>query len=1148
MAIQYTISPINPIGLENFSKEDIKVVDSFKVNETFDAFQHKIELHVYGDDETLIDSIYDYRGEKFLLGSETAGTTGASSLDIDPESDSKKLGYIYGGINLVYNFLDNLYSENQKGGEFFIEEISQDRTEIRLLTNQISDEDVIRYTNKIKKDLESTSFFNEFRLNLKNNDLFIGINIDIQQYRDFNSVIIKLYEPLPEVYNVKDIVTVDRVISDTVAFSIETSTTVDEIEVPYLKGPNFNIEKPEDAPAQTSYLSYNDLFSFPTNNTYRELNSAFSEKGINLSINYSDYSNFIQFSSAEERLKNFQYKLNLIESYQVNVSKSSAIIENGYSGYMTGSENFWKDKINNILDNFDHYDRHLYYESGSTSWPKQAPGNKPYINATGSATSSFYDAQLITASNYDISNNSQLLNTIPEYLKEDPDSSNYNIFINMLGQHFDNIWVYGKALANKYDNDNRLEYGISKDLVQDTLKNFGVKIYNNTRSSEDLFRIFTGEIYQTGSDWTKEITSATDSIDSIEKYRNEIHKRLYHNLPYLLKTKGTERGLKALISSFGVPTDNTIEGSVGSINGLYVRTIGGENTSGSHNYGPLLEYTSSAGKVKTDNTGSITTGNTLSKYTSVMQRDSKYSDDVHTVEVGYSPTYPLNEYIRGQLVSGFDIDNYIGDPGQAQSGSYELLVSESNRVITQSSPHHYGEFVRVLKFYDNVLFKMIKDFVPARSNIDTGIIIKPHILERNKIKQVSVSGSHDQFTASIDTAFSSGSQGGAYTNFFDKEFEIPLTASYTHSIITPDGLAPYTYHLKERARFDGELSGSEFKISNGELNNENEWKYKNASQVDYKPALVELIVCPTVSTDGTNILADGLSIGATGSVTYSENAARGFVYSQTNTTPTRPSDTSSFFASSSSPFSMVLNNLQTGSWYIRAYAQTPDCGDVYGAVIQESLTCPSVSSLAANNITTSVLRAQAKVNSSGSHILLGRGFIFSLTSSAVVDRSNASGSITNGVTESIVATTPGQGLGGFEHNFTGLTAGSTYYYRAFASSSVCTAYGDTISATTTSGFGAQSFNATPAEATGDDVAGSFCDPMQIPDFTVQLYFQKLRSLQLLPDPGQVTYTNPGLTNINYGVHYRMVDTAEPENVILINGNGTVDSYFECDDF
>ena len=46
------------------------------------------------------------------------------------------------------------------------------------------------------------------------------------------------------------------------------------------------------------------------------------------------------------------------------------------------------------------------------------------------------------------------------------------------------------------------------------------------------------------------------------------------------------------------------------------------------------------------------------------------------------------------------------------------------------------DFIRLIKFFDNSLFKMIKDFVPARSNIDTGLIIKPHLLERNKIKQV----------------------------------------------------------------------------------------------------------------------------------------------------------------------------------------------------------------------------------------------------------------------------------------------------------------------------------------------------------------------------------------------------------------------------
>ena len=123
--IKHNIVPVDPIGLEQFSKNDTQVVESFNVNTTFDAFQHKIELHVYTDDNQLIDSYYDYRNEKFLQGSETAGTTGASELTLDPKGDANKLGYNYGGVSFVYNFLDNLYSETGRGGEFFIEEIQE---------------------------------------------------------------------------------------------------------------------------------------------------------------------------------------------------------------------------------------------------------------------------------------------------------------------------------------------------------------------------------------------------------------------------------------------------------------------------------------------------------------------------------------------------------------------------------------------------------------------------------------------------------------------------------------------------------------------------------------------------------------------------------------------------------------------------------------------------------------------------------------------------------------------------------------------------------------------------------------------------------------------------------------------------------------
>ena len=58
----------------------------------------------------------------------------------------------------------------------------------------------------------------------------------------------------------------------------------------------------------------------------------------------------------------------------------------------------------------------------------------------------------------------------------------------MIGQHFDNLWIYTKAITDKYDADNRLDTGISKDLVRDTLKSFGTKLYNSVEDSNDLFK------------------------------------------------------------------------------------------------------------------------------------------------------------------------------------------------------------------------------------------------------------------------------------------------------------------------------------------------------------------------------------------------------------------------------------------------------------------------------------------------------------------------------------------------------------------------------------------------------------------------------------------------------------------------------------
>ena len=640
MQLNYTVTNIDPIGFKTISETDAKVISSFVLNKSIDLKKDKIELHIYSYDGGLLESHTNHATRVNLKLGSSAGKDGTSEVSLTPIEDAKFYGYENGGIINVYNFTRDLYSEDNSAKTFYIQEISPDRTELLLLTGMLTNEEVVKYTDKLTERIESSAHLESFRLNFGNNNLVICTNIKAFEVRDYQAVAVKLYRPLPDNIQIRDLTTIEELLADTVAYEIESEVVQDEIVVPYLKGPNFDPGTSKDVSAVSSEkFSYEDLFSFNNINSFRELKSYVAEKGIDVSIDYTDYENFINFSSADERLRNFKYKLDLLESYQTSIDD----IENGVSvsGGITGSREYYKDLIDSIIQNFDHYDRHLYYESGSTSWPK-VNDIKPYINATGSATGSYYTAQLVSASNYDDSNPHQLISSIPSFLRDDPDNDLYQLFVNLVGQHYDNIWVYTRAVTDKYNADNRTDKGISKDLVQVALKNFGVKIYNSNRSTLDLFRMYTGESFNTGSEsYLNTLVRASSNPTSEDTYRKEVYKRVYHNLPLLLKSKGTEKGMRVLANSFGIPTLNSIY----SGSSMMVRTGGNANTSKDVNLGQFTLTTSSYGKIQIDDTGSLVTGNTLSRYVSINKRDDKYTHTTNNIEVGYSPTDHLNDKI-----------------------------------------------------------------------------------------------------------------------------------------------------------------------------------------------------------------------------------------------------------------------------------------------------------------------------------------------------------------------------------------------------------------------------------------------------------------------------------------------------------------------
>ena len=573
------ILPINPetFAVQTYSQEDVNIIPSSEVDTAFSQSTDYIEYYVYDDNQNLIfpnntEELFTY-------------TIKDGHVNLDPIQDLQSLGYDEGNYFINYYFYKKHLSSSIQEN-YYISEISADRTEIRLDSSVISNDSIISSSNDFISYRESKDYFVDFYLNFGSNNLVIANNIQLDTTVDDNpTVLIKLYEPLPSDLDLKSQCWVIEDLSSAKGYQVKFPIPIFEPQdFSFIAGPNYSLNIKDESGVSSEVATYDTLIGTDITSSQQQINSLLNEKGINININYEDRSEYIKFSSALTRLENFYYKVGLIEGYQ----NSIASLESDITGSTTGSIAFssskasYQGKLDNIIKNFDNYEYFLYYNSGSASSYPKSSTSKPYtLFSTGSATvlnwlgsadpkSTYYGGQALSASNYDQQNQDWLYFSIPDYLREDPSNQRYELFVDMVGQHFDNIWIYTKDIVNKFDADNRLDFGISKDLVADAIKDFGVKLYSNNFNTNDLFTAFLG-ITPSGSSFPyneiqtpsfpvtgqKElilspISASSDTIP-LDNANKRLYKRIYHNIPYLLKTKGTVAGLKALITSYGIP-------------------------------------------------------------------------------------------------------------------------------------------------------------------------------------------------------------------------------------------------------------------------------------------------------------------------------------------------------------------------------------------------------------------------------------------------------------------------------------------------------------------------------------------------------------------------------------------------------------------
>ena len=376
-----------------------------------------------------------------------------------------------------------------------------------------------------------------------------------------HSVVLKTYNEVPDNIQVKQNVHIVQEMSEPIRETIRLYPFEDaELGDPILRQPT---EQSIDYinNSKTGQRSQEDIYTdnnFLSGSLFNELQSG--SKSVEINVDYNEYKNFSTFGSVEKRLQNFRTKLQQYEAYSLE-SASFAVKATTTSSVYDSAIAKNEELKNGILNNFDHYEKYLYYQSSSAesssfglqfdnSWPK-TNSSKPYTLAdvTASAATTWYNNNITSASLYDQNNPNRLVNLIPEHIIRDSENQPFVDFLDMVGHYFDNFLIYIKAFEDTYDRREKLTEGLSKDLVWTISDAFGWK----QPSGKELVELHR---YIKGYQLSGSATSSTYEVYSEESEKDierEIWGRVLSSMPYILKRKGTKESIEALVNSYGIP-------------------------------------------------------------------------------------------------------------------------------------------------------------------------------------------------------------------------------------------------------------------------------------------------------------------------------------------------------------------------------------------------------------------------------------------------------------------------------------------------------------------------------------------------------------------------------------------------------------------
>ncbi len=736
MAIPVSAS-INQLNAEVFIQEGYElsldaIVPSIELTGSFSQTTSKTQFYIYNYAKTLLYENLNYNANGSFLLPESGTTISNSSssynqFELNPIEDIYNQGYSSGNYYALYNFVDYELgsefdkidnSEDYNGHPYFIKDISGDRTELRIQNNFLSTTQIESYYQQFINKINARENADEFYVSFENNRNFIGVNSQLELPSSGSntaaSILIKLYKPLPLEFEVDQQLQIISKVGETQVFSIDFQPNLEFVDnLLQLKGPNYNIDFKDKINNSTNFKNLNDLINTNSSQSYYQFNSLKNQKGIILRKNWGDWNEFVKYSSAEQRLRNFKDKLTSIESYEDEL-RSLETIGGSTPGSPTYSSSYNNvtNNINKIVSKFDSYEYYLYYVTGSGAWPKRTT-TYPYANYSVTSSealnwfgstnenSTYYNSgknQIYSASIYDENNQDYLYYLIPPFITDNSSNDQYIKFVNMVGQTFDEIYIYTEGVEQVRNTNSGLTGSVLPlGLADEVIESLGFDTYGNNFNSIGFNPNGVGVFPADGSGLeyiTRYVDIASGSVVNyydqqqstlgyvialsdpsfpypIENSAQEIYKRIFHNMVSLVKRKGTITGLRQLINVWGVPSTM-----------LRISEFGGKNKDDENDYDLWMNRYSNALTTYNYKEGALLpSGSIRIPWTPLT---SNY------VETATTPDIAVPDCIQFRFKNDRPISQEPGHPDSLFTCS--LLVKNSENAI------NYSDFGIVLQY------------------------------------------------------------------------------------------------------------------------------------------------------------------------------------------------------------------------------------------------------------------------------------------------------------------------------------------------------------------------------------------------------------------------------------------------------------------